>query len=519
MRASTGSARTGGPVGTAPMVGIRPETVTVRREPIEAAKAPDRPYHHLNALPRELWRWAVVCSSGDAARRLPGLPHWHDALLAGSLPDPSRDLGDPEATQALRPLLAELDLLALTRQSQPLTRQVLQSLLWHLDSLIDRPMEEPRMAAIARMQTRFRESWDVQRQGWDEVQALLQSLGDLAHLRWDDLAGQLSRREWQEARRIGELLQRLPALAAFINGVGRREAQRQHPDAATPRPDPHTRAPAARHPADEEERCPEPTAVDGVRRSRNLARMTGGESLNLTHPVLRRLWRARFAEAQLLSYDDRARAPRQRHLPRPDSVHQRPTPEPAGRGPLIVCLDTSGSMRGAPESVAKACVLQALRAAHAGHRPCRLLAFGGCGEVVERDLTLDAAGLEHLLDLMGQSFDGGTDVQTPIERAVALVETAEWADADLLIVSDGEFGVTPATLQRLRDAKALLGLRAHGVLIGDRETIGLLEVCDHLHWVREWRRYGQGTPAVAEGFSPVHSRSLTALYFPNAIRR
>lgn len=480
---------------------------------------PDRPYHQLDALPRELWRWAVVCSSGIAARRLPDLAHWHDALLAGAPPDPACDLGDPEATHALRPLLAELDLLALTRQSQPLTRQVLQSLLWHLDSLIDRPLDETRATAIARMQTSFRDSWDVQRQGWDEVLALLQSLGDLAHLRWDELAGQLNRREWQEARRIGELLQRLPALAAFIDGVGRREARRSHPPAAQARPDAQPRSPAARHPADEEERRPEPTAVDGVRRSRNLARMTGGESLNLTHPVLRRLWRARFAESQLLSYDDRARAPQQRPQPRPDREHQRRRPEPAGRGPLIICLDTSGSMRGAPESVAKACVLQALRAAHGGQRACRLLAFGGPDELLERSLTLDAAGLERLLDVMGQSFDGGTDVQTPIERALALVQTAEWADADLLIVSDGEFGVTPDTLQRLREAKAGLGLRAHGVLIGDRETIGLLEVCDHLHWVREWRRYGQGTPTVAEGFSPVHSRSLTALYFPNAIRR
>jgi uncharacterized protein with von Willebrand factor type A (vWA) domain len=28
-----------------------------------------------------------------------------------------------------------------------------------------------------------------------------------------------------------------------------------------------------------------------------------------------------------------------------------------------------------------------------------------------------------LLAVMGQSFDGGTDVQTPLERAIALVHT------------------------------------------------------------------------------------------------
>ena len=70
----------------------------------------------------------------------------------------------------------------------------------------------------------------------------------------------------------------------------------------------------------DDERRPEPTAVDGVHRSRALARMTGGESLLLTHPVLRRLWRARFAEAQLLTYDDRAREPRPHPRPRPEGA-------------------------------------------------------------------------------------------------------------------------------------------------------------------------------------------------------
>ena len=476
------------------------------------------PYHHLDTLPRELWRWAVVCSSGLPAARLPHMARWMDALLAGALPDASDDFGDAAATQALRPLLVELELLTLTQGSAPLTRQVMQSLLWHLDSLIDRPAAEPRDQAIARMKGEFRETWDVQRQGWDEVLSLLQSLGDLARLRWDDLQGHLNRREWGEARRIGELLQRLPQLARFIDGVGRRE-QAQHPPAITTQPNARQHIPATRHPADDEERRPEPAAVDGVRRSRTLARMTGGESLNLTHPVLRRLWRARFAEAQLLTYDDRAREQSRRPLPQPDPQALRRSTSPAGRGPLIICLDTSGSMRGAPENVAKACVLQALRSAHAGRRACRLLAFGGPDELLERDMAMDAEGLSHLLDLMGQSFDGGTDVQTPLERAVALVQTTGWEEADVLIVGDGEFGVTHHTLAQLRDAKQRLALRVHGILIGDRETVGLAEVCDQLHWVRDWRRWGNTASRVSDDFSPVHSRSLTALYFPNAIRR
>jgi uncharacterized protein with von Willebrand factor type A (vWA) domain len=124
--------------------------------------------------------------------------------------------------------------------------------------------------------------------------------------------------------------------------------------------------------------------------------------------------------------------------------------------------------------------------------------------------------LAALLDLMGQGFDGGTDLQDPIERAIERVHQARWASADLLIVSDGEFGCTPASLARLDDARAQLGLRVQGVLVGDRETMGLMEVCDDIFWVRDWRRHGDG-PARAGAFSPVHSKSLTALYFPNAI--
>ena len=479
----------------------------------------DRPYHHLDGIARELWRGAMVCSGGTAEARLAQTAPWHGALLAGRLPDLAHDFGDPDAVAPLRALLSGLGLLSLTQGNSSLTRQMMQSLFWHLDSLIERPATDTRAQAIARMADEFRDNWTLQRQGWEEAMSLLKSLGDLSHLHWDELKGQLSRREWAEARRIGGLLERLPSLTQFIDGVGRRQLDTHQPLARTAVPQTQAADRAAQRPTDHDERRPEPTAVDGVHRSRALARMTGSESLNLTHPVLRRLWRARFAEAQLLTYDDRAREPRPHPRPRPEGAAVRPQDAHLGHGPLIVCLDTSGSMQGAPENVAKACVLQALRSAHAGDRACQLLAFGGPGELLERPLTRDAAGLDALLDLMGQAFDGGTDVQTPIERAIERVQRQGWQDADVLIVSDGEFGLTPATLTQLRQAKQRLGLRVHGILIGDRETIGLVEICDALHWVRDWRRYGSATGAAAEGFSPVHSRSLTAMYFPNAIRR
>ena len=56
----------------------------------------------------------------------------------------------------------------------------------------------------------------------------------------------------------------------------------------------------------------------------------------------------------------------------------RPT---ADRGPILLCIDTSGSMRGARETVAKALSLECMRAAKAQDRGCYVFAFAGPQEV------------------------------------------------------------------------------------------------------------------------------------------
>lgn len=147
---------------------------------------------------------------------------------------------------------------------------------------------------------------------------------------------------------------------------------------------------------------------------------------------------------------------------------------------------------------------------------------------------VDVEGVGRLARFLGQGFGGGTDIGAPLERAIEYLQQGEWELADLLIASDGEFGATPALAERLLAVRREQGLRVQGILIGDRETIGLLELADDIHWVRDWRRYGAagagGAPSQADaggllgaggaefGGSPVHSSSLTATYFPGALR-
>ena len=499
-----------------------------------AASPLEQPFQQLAALPRTLWLPALVCRTGSgeadtSAQRLADVQRWRDALARGELPADDAHFGDPVALAPLRAAAGRLGLAALCRGADALAEQLLRTLLWHLDRLIDLQPRLGRDAAIAQITAEFTGAWVALKGDWDAVLALLQGLGDLGALRWDELRGQLSRREWQAAQRISDTLGRLPELAALIRRLGRAERAAQPPalpprstDSAAPRQlglkAVETRLPGA------------PGALRGIRLSDRIEAMLGSEAAMLLHPVLHKLWRARRAEARLLTYDseavlidwrpDPAQPPRQASAP--------PQPEALERGPIIICLDTSGSMRGAPEMVAKAVVLQAVRTAHAERRACLLIAFGGPDEIIERALAgapnagpNPGAALSALLDLMGQGFDGGTDLQGPIARAIERVHEARWASADLLIVSDGEFGCTADTLDRLDAARAQFGLRVQGVLVGDRETLGLMAVADHIFWVRDWRRHGpDGGPAggkSAAGFSPVHSKSLTALYFPGAL--
>jgi uncharacterized protein with von Willebrand factor type A (vWA) domain len=487
----------------------------------EGPTAFDPPYDRLAPLPRGVWLPVLTCSAGAPATRLDDARHWQERLLAGVLPNAGADFGDA-ACAALRRVVADLDLPALARGVPAVAEQVLRTLLWHLDRLPDLQGELTRSEAIAATAADFRAAWVQQKVSLEPELFLLRQWADTAQLRWDELQGQLHRREWQAAQRAADRLAELPELMALLQRLGRREFSTREREQAAPQ---EAAAPQRLPQVAVSTRLPgAPGEITGIRLDSRLEHMLPSEAMWLRHPLLRRVWRARQAEGRLLANDTEAVVVDWR--PDPAGTPQAPPARPAQhaleRGPIVLCLDTSGSMRGAPEHIAKAVAIAALRVAHAGRRACKLVAFGGPGEVLERDLTSGvdggAKGLAAVLDLMGQAFDGGTDVQTPIERAIECVHEEGWAGADLLIVSDGEFGCVPATLERLEDARQRLGLFVQGVLVGDRETMGMLDVCDHIHWVRDWRRHAdEGARGERGSFSPVHSQSLTALYFPNAL--
>lgn len=107
------------------------------------------------------------------------------------------------------------------------------------------------------------------------------------------------------------------------------------------------------------------------------------------------------------------------------------------KGAIILCVDTSGSMSGEPEMVAKALTLFVASRARRKNRACYLINFSS--DIKCEDLSEHGWG-ERLNSFLRLSFGGGTDVGKALEKGVEMMSKDEFKKSDLLVISDGDFG-------------------------------------------------------------------------------
>lgn len=142
------------------------------------------------------------------------------------------------------------------------------------------------------------------------------------------------------------------------------------------------------------------------------------------------LFYLKFAENRLMQFEMQG-------LMKTDIVVQTDTltevSEEDEMGPLIICVDTSGSMHGAPETIAKAVTLYLASTAASQKRDCYLINFSTQIE------TMDLSGhvsLRKLIKFLGVSFHGGTDVAPAVEHGLKMMQKENYRKADMLVVSD-----------------------------------------------------------------------------------
>lgn len=207
--------------------------------------------------------------------------------------------------------------------------------------------------------------------------------------------------------------------------------------------------------------------VVGVRMGGRLSDALPGELALLGDPDTEDLFYARWLEGRLMTLE----------LTGAGTGGAGPA---ARRGPVVAVVDTSGSMSGAPERLAKAMILAVARRIAPQGRKLHLILFGGEDEVVRLTLGRGPAGLDALLAFVRLGFRGGTDLNAPLRAAVEQLEQPGWARADLLLITDGLVRVPRALVTQMDAARVRHGARVWGLLMWEGGATALRPLCDTL---------------------------------------
>lgn len=263
---------------------------------------------------------------------------------------------------------------------------------------------------------------------------------------WGTGAAHIERALIQDLHLQARLLQRLDTLQRIADALGRVESESR----------PQQRAERGGR-----------ANVTGVRFSADLSDVLPAEWALLSTRATEDLFYQRYTEGRLLALETEGLGMRPEH----DS--------PQRRGPVIACIDTSGSMSGPREIVAKALVLAVLRRVLPQGRAVRLMLFGGPGDFRDEDIKPGNAGLRTLMEFLSMGFNAGTDYDGPLERALDLLQRERYQRADLLIVTDGYCEAGDAIVQRLQDARETIGVRVTSVIVSG-ESAGVEPFSDHI---------------------------------------
>jgi len=208
-----------------------------------------------------------------------------------------------------------------------------------------------------------------------------------------------------------------------------------------------------------------PHEIVDVEMGRNLSHMLASEGVNLMHPLLKLDWLRRYMESSLLQY----------RLEGTDTL---------GRGPVVLCVDCSGSMGGRDEIEAKAFAVATARVARRDNRPTRIVLFSMGTETLDAPDRSDGAKAwcDYMTEVASRFSGGGTDFNAPLNEASEAIEKAEkYRDADIIFITDGYAEVDEKTLERLETAKQEKGFDLHTIFIGYGSCDTLESISDSVH--------------------------------------
>ncbi|WP_292373885.1 vWA domain-containing protein [Methanosarcina sp. UBA411] len=213
--------------------------------------------------------------------------------------------------------------------------------------------------------------------------------------------------------------------------------------------------------------------VHSVTFSGDIQTLLPAETVKLKNPLLKRKFYADMLEGKLLTYQLKG------------ENWNSDTAGKKRKGPVVALVDTSASMRGSPELLAKAVILAVTRRMLKENRDVKVILFSSKWQTVEIELTNKKRMGKEFLEFLKFTFGGGTDFNTALRAGLkAMKNEKAFEGADLLFLTDGFSELSERPLIReWNEIKAERRARIFSLIIGNYDAGGLQQVSDYTYLI------------------------------------
>ena len=219
--------------------------------------------------------------------------------------------------------------------------------------------------------------------------------------------------------------------------------------------------------------------IEGITYSNDVSSILPSELALWKHRTTKPLFKSKFMKKELLSFKYKLK--KKENIEKVEFEEVAIGKKEEEKGPIIICVDTSGSMSGTPENIAKTIVFALAKIALKEKRRCYLISFSCNIETIELTDFKGGKSIEKLVAFLRMSFNGGTDASPALQHSLKLLQEEDWNCADVLVVSDFVMNNLPPELEEAINAEKEKETRFFSLVIGRSGNTSVID-CFSENW-------------------------------------